>query len=424
MSEPTPHQLPEKAAQTTPENPWPLRTLSRKIDEYVERMSPLWVEGQLIEITRRPGARWVWMTLRDADADVSMRVMAPSGVVDKVQPELQQGARVVMQAKPRFYVKNGSLSLFCRHIRLVGVGELLARVERLRQQLQAEGVFDPGRKRALPFLPRRIGLVCGRASAAEKDVVENARRRWPGAQFVIHNTPVQGPQAVTGVIAALEELQRTPEVDVIVVARGGGSFEDLLPFSNEAMIRAVSACPVPVVSAIGHDVDRPLLDLVADVRASTPTDASKLVVPDEAEERRGIALGRERLRGALGHRLRTERQGLEATRARPVLADPTVMVTRPRQQLDEVRARARASLQRRLHAQTENVTATRGHLRALSPLGTLERGYSVVRTADGHVVTNRSEVEPDQILRVTVADGDFASRVLGAPEPDSQKETA
>ncbi|WP_462417064.1 exodeoxyribonuclease VII large subunit [Kytococcus sp. Marseille-QA3725] len=405
--------LPEKAAQTTAEQPWPLRTLSRKIDDYVDRMSPLWVEGQLVELSRRQGAKWVWMTLRDTDADLSMRVMAPTGVVDAVRPPLEQGARVVLQAKPRFYPKNGSLSLFCRAIRHVGVGELLARVERLKQQLGAEGVFDAGRKRPLPFLPRRVGLVCGRNSAAEKDVVENARRRWPGTEFVIQNVPVQGPQAVTAVIAALEELQRTPGVDVIVVARGGGSFEDLLPFSNEAMVRAVAACPVPTVSAIGHDVDNPLLDLVADVRASTPTDAAKLVVPDGAAERNGVTQGRDRLRRALLTRLTGERRGLTAVMERPVMADPTVMVTRPRTELLRAREAAERAVARRLASEEQRVTATRGHLRALSPLGTLERGYAVVRTSQGHVVTSREEIEADELLRVTVADGDFATRVVG-----------
>lgn len=412
MSQP-PQALPEKAAQTTPDQPWPLRTLSRKVDEYVDRMSPLWVEGQLVELSRRQGAKLVWMTLRDVDADLSMRVMAPVGVVGAVQPALQQGARVVMHAKPRFYPKNGSLSLFCKSIRHVGVGELLARVERLKQQLTAEGVFDAGRKRPLPFLPRRVGLVCGRNSAAEKDVVENARRRWPTVQFVIQNVPVQGPQAVTAVIAALEELQRTPQVDVVVIARGGGSFEDLLPFSNEAMVRAVAACPVPTVSAIGHDVDNPLLDLVADVRASTPTDAAKLVVPDAAHERQGVTQGRERLRRALTSRLQREQHRLEATRARPVLADPTTMVSRPRAELEAVGERGRAAVRRRLASEEQCITSTRGHLRALSPLGTLERGYSVLRTQDGRVVTSREEVEADQLLRVTVADGDFAARVVG-----------
>lgn len=412
MSQPS-TSLPQKAAQTTAEAPWPLRTLARKIDEYVDRMSALWVEGQLVEISRREGARWVWMTLRDTDADFSMRVMAPLGVVDGVQPPLQQGARVVLQAKPRFYTKNGSLSLSCRAIRHVGVGELLARVEQLKKQLAAEGVFDAGRKRALPFLPRRVGLVCGRNSAAEKDVVENARRRWPATEFVIQNVVVQGPGAVTAVIAAVEELQRTPQVDVIIISRGGGSFEDLLPFSNEAMIRAVAACPVPTVSAIGHDVDTPLLDLVADVRASTPTDAAKLVVPDAAAEERGITQGRERLRRALTGRLAAERQGLTAVRQRPVMADPTVMVTRPRAELERARQAGERAQSRRLTGEQQRVTATRGHLRALSPLGTLERGYSVLRTPDGHVVTSRDEVEADQLLRVTVADGDFATRVLG-----------
>ncbi|WP_048549863.1 exodeoxyribonuclease VII large subunit, partial [Nostocoides japonicum] len=295
MSQP----LPEKAADTTAEHPWPVRLLSVKIAEYVERMSVLWVEGQVVQLNRRPGAGTAYLTLRDPDVDMSLSVAVRVTALDAMAAPLDAGARVVVQAKPEFWTTRGSLILDARQIRPVGVGELLARIEYLRRTLAAEGLFDEARKKPLPFLPRVVGLVCGRASAAEKDVVENARRRWPGVRFEIRPVAVQGVGAVSEVVEALRDLDADPLVDVVVIARGGGSVEDLLPFSNEALLRAVAAARTPVVSAIGHDVDTPLLDHVADRRASTPTDAAKLVVPDAAAEHRTVATARERARRAV-----------------------------------------------------------------------------------------------------------------------------
>ncbi len=271
--------LPERAADTSAEQPWPVRLLSAKIGEYVDKMSTCWIEGQVVQLNRRPGAGTAYLTLRDTDVDMSFSVSVRTTTLDAMPP-LSPGARVVTQVKPVFWERSGSLQLDARQIRPVGVGDLLARLDQLGRTLAAEGLFDRDRKRALPFLPRRIGVVTGRAGAAENDVVENARRRWPAVVFEIRQVAVQGPTAVTEVMAALAELDRLAEVDVIVIARGGGSLEDLLPFSNEALLRAVAAATTPVVSAIGHDIDRPLLDLVADRRASTPTDAAALVVPD------------------------------------------------------------------------------------------------------------------------------------------------
>ncbi|MFL6166172.1 MAG: exodeoxyribonuclease VII large subunit, partial [Ornithinibacter sp.] len=288
--------LPERAAETTAERPWPVRLLSMKIGEYVEKMSTLWVEGQVVQLNRRPGARTAYLTLRDPDVDMSLSVSISVNALDAMPGPLTEGARVVLQAKPAFWSQRGSLMLDARQIRPVGVGELLARLEYLKRHLAQEGLFDRDRKRPLPFLPRRVGLVCGRASAAERDVVENARRRWPATRFEVRQVAVQGATAVAEVCAALAELDAHPEVDVIVVARGGGGVEDLLPFSNETLVRAVAAARTPVVSAIGHDVDTPLLDLVADHRASTPTDAAKAVVPDAAAEREGVTAARDRAR--------------------------------------------------------------------------------------------------------------------------------
>src|SRR6476660_8234704 len=347
--------LPERAGDTTAESPWPVRLLSMKIAEYVEKMSVLWVEGQVVQLTRRPGSRTAYLTLRDPDVDMSLSVAISTNALDAMPVPVAQGARVVLQAKPVFWTQRGSLMLDARQIRPVGVGELLARVEHLKRTLASEGLFDADRKRSLPFLPRVVGLVCGRASAAEKDVVENARRRWPTVRFEIREVAVQGPTAVQEVNAALAELDQHPQVDVIVVARGGGSVEDLLPFSNEAMVRAVAAARTPVVSAIGHDVDTPLLDYVADYRASTPTDAAKAVVPDVHAERTGIRHSRDRGRRALQARIASERRHLTALRSRPVMARPTAMIDARRQELDALTDRAHRRVLAAVHRAVDQI---------------------------------------------------------------------
>lgn len=407
--------LPEKAGDTTAEQPWPLRLLSLKIGEYVDRMSPVWVEGQLVQINRRPGAPTVFLTLRDTDAELSMSVTTHVNTLNAMGPAVQPGARVVMHAKPTFWARTGSLQLDARQIRAVGIGELLARVERLKQLLRSEGVFDASRKRPLPFVPTRVGLICGRNSAAERDVVENARRRWPATHFEIRQVAVQGVSTVEEVSAALAELDARPDVDVIVIARGGGSFEDLLPFSNETLIRAVSMARTPVVSAIGHDVDSPLLDFVADVRASTPTDAAKLIVPDLAEQLGSITRTRAAGARALRRRITGERQRIDMLRSRPVLARPQTMVETRREQIVRLEQRARIRLSHRLERCHDGITHLQGQLRALSPQQTLERGYAVVRQVDGTVITDVAEVEVEDLLRVTVARGDFAVRPVSTP---------
>lgn len=411
----TPPDLPERAADTTADQPWPVRLLSMRIAEYVEKMSVLWVEGQVVQLTRRPGSRTAYLTLRDPDVDMSLSVAIQTNALDAMPTPLTQGARVVLQAKPVFWTQRGSLMLDARQIRPVGVGELLARIEHLKRTLASEGLFDPDRKKPLPFLPRTVGLVCGRASAAEKDVVENARRRWPTVRFAIREVAVQGPTAVTEVNAALKELDDDPAVDVIVIARGGGSVEDLLAFSNESLLRAVAAARTPVVSAIGHDVDTPLLDHVADWRASTPTDAGKRVVPDAADERRGIQQSRVRARRALAGRIDGERRHLKAVRSRPVMADPTAIIRARREELEALRRRARHRVTAAVHRAADQVEHLRAQVRTLSPLSTLERGYAVVQHADGRIVMDQADLDIDELLRVRVARGDFAARVVGLP---------
>jgi len=381
-----------------------------KISDYVDKMSVLWVEGQVVQVSRRPGQATAYLTLRDVDVDMSLNVTVRTTTLDAMSAPLAEGARVVVQAKPTFWTKRGTLQLDARQVRPVGVGELLARLEHLKRVLASEGLFDRDRKRPLPFLPGKVGLICGRASAAEKDVVENARRRWPGVQFEIRAVSVQGPNTVPEVSAALHELDADRSVDVIVITRGGGSFEDLLPFSNEALVRAVAEAVTPVVSAIGHDVDTPLLDFVADVAASTPTDAAKLIVPDVAEERAAIEQTRLRVWRALTSRVHNERRVLASLRSRPVMADPRAMITVRRQELDALTERAGQRVRANLHRASDQIEHLRAQVRALSPLSTLERGYAVVQHADGRIVMDRLDVDPDELLRVRVARGDFGVR--------------
>lgn len=269
--------------ETSAEKPAPVRVISEAISEYINRLGTIWVEGELAQVNDRGSGTMLYMRLRDPSVDMYLQVVCPRAVFKAASP-LPDNARVVINSKVNFYTPTGSLSLNAKEIRQVGIGELLARLEHLKKLLTAEGLFAPERKKPLPFLPNKVGLICGRASAAEKDVVENARKRWPSVNFEIREVAVQGSAAVIEVSKALKELDADPDVDVIIITRGGGSFEDLLPFSDEGLVRLASSCTTPIVSAIGHEQDAPLLDLVADLRASTPTDAAKRVVPDMAEE--------------------------------------------------------------------------------------------------------------------------------------------
>ncbi|MDX5318364.1 MAG: exodeoxyribonuclease VII large subunit, partial [Actinomycetes bacterium] len=410
------------AAETTPENPWPLRLLNSKITEYVARMSPLWVEGQLVQINRRPGQPMAFMTLRDADVDMSISLVIQARDLAASTAQLTDGARVVVRAKPTFWPKRGTLQLQASEIRPVGLGELLARIEHLKRVLAAEGLFSADRKRPLPFLPRRVGLICGRESKAEHDVVVNARARWPRVRFEILEVAVQGAHAVAEVCDALATLDADPAIDVIVVARGGGSVEDLLPFSNEHLIRVAAACRTPIISAIGHETDTPLLDLVADQRASTPTDAAKLVVPDVAEERTALAQARVRMRTALTARVTREQTGLTALRSRPVLATPGTVVDRHEERLALARHELRRSFGWYLDRARGELDRLRTQCIALSPAATLERGYAVVRDRAGHVVRDAASVAVGDAVEILLASGRLEADITrtrpGRPAPD------
>jgi exodeoxyribonuclease VII large subunit len=387
------------------EQPIPVRTVARAIGDWVGRLGAVWIEGQVTQLTRRPGSATVFLTLRDPVAEVSLQVSCRREVVDGCVPPLVDGARVVVNARPRFYLGRGSLTLDATAIRPVGIGELLARLERVKAVLAAEGLFAADRKRRLPFLPRTVGVVCGRASAAERDVVDNARRRWPAVAFRVEPVVVQGPSAVSEVTAALQRLDADASVDVIVLTRGGGSVEDLLPFSDESLCRTVAACRTPVVSAIGHEQDSPIVDLVADVRASTPTDAGKLVVPDVGEQTALVAGLRDRARRVLVHRLDVERRQLDAVRARPVLADPQRDLDRRRGEVTALVDRAHRCASSAVAAALADLTHSRARVRALSPAATLDRGYAVVQDQRGDVIRDAAAVAAGDRLGVRLAAG-------------------
>lgn len=355
--------------------------VTEAVKEYIDRLGPIWIEGEISELNERSGTM-AFIRLRDLTEDMSLSIMCHKSVIAAIKP-VPANARVVVYAKPSWYVKNGSLSFSVREIRQVGVGELLARLEALKNALAMEGLFSADRKVPLPRLPHTIGLICGRNTDAEKDVVENAKRRWPNVQFEIREVTVQGANAVSEVSAALRELEALENVDVIIITRGGGSFEDLLPFSDESLVRLAASCETPIVSAIGHEKDSPLLDLVADYRASTPTDAAKKVVPDVNEELEAIALIRDRMYRRVSASLDFERSTI-----------------------DNLRQRLSRSLEMWVEAERRELSQIRARVRALSPQSTLDRGYSVVQTSDGSVVRDAQQITSGQRLRLRFASGE------------------
>ena len=387
------------------ENPFPVRAVAIRVASWIEKLGTVWVEGQLTEIRAR-GAT-VYMVLRDPAADMSMNVTCGADLVRAAPIALSEGAQVVVCGRAQFNTRRGSFSLRLSEIRAVGLGELLARIERLRGLLAAEGLFDARLKRPLPFLPNMIGLITGRGGAAEHDVTSVATQRWPAVRFAIRNTAVQGTGAVAQIVDALRELDADPAVDVIIIARGGGSVEDLLPFSDETLCREIAACRTPVVSAVGHEPDNPLCDLVADVRAATPTDAAKRVVPDGEAERRLVAELRLRAAQALRNWVGREQRALSSLRSRPVLADPIRLVTDRASDTDRARGDARRAIGQLVSAETERVTHLAAQLSTLGPAATLARGYAVVQRIDGTAAVLRSATEAPAgtALRIRLSDG-------------------
>ena len=422
----TPRQattLPVTAAETSPDSPWPLHLLSEKLKAHIDRAPAAWVEGQVIELNRR--ASMCYITLRDVDTEVSLSLSVYGSVMDRVSSPLERGSRVVARLKPDFWVKTGRLSMQTIDIRPVGIGDLLARIERLRQALAAEGLFAAVRKKQLPLLPHRIGLITGRDSDAMKDVMRNAALRWPAVEFEVREVAVQGVSSVAQVTAALAELDAHPHVDVIIIARGGGALEDLLPFSDESLVRAVAMASTPVVSAIGHEADRPLLDEVADLRASTPTDAAKRVVPDVTEELGRIGQARSALERSIRMLVHRESESLANLRSRPSLAKPEGMIDVREADVERLRSRALRCTSAAVEREADSVQHLRERVRSLSPQKTLDRGYAVVQKVDGHVVRSPADVRSGESLRIRVAGGQFGavSREVQTPEapaPENQ----
>ena len=397
--------------ETSSESPAPVRVVSEAIKDYVDRLGPIWIEGEISELNERSGMM-AFMRLRDTSVDMSISVMCHKSVIATVKP-LPDNARVVLYAKPSFYTKNGSISFSAREIRQVGVGELLARLEALKNLLASEGLFDSDRKVTLPLLPKVIGLICGRNTDAEKDVVENAKRRWPSVKFEIREVTVQGAAAASEVSDALRELEANKDVEVIIITRGGGSFEDLLPFSDEGLVRLAASCSTPIVSAIGHEKDAPLLDLVADYRASTPTDAAKRVVPDILEEIAMISAMRDRARRTLLNRINLEATQIANFKNRPVMKDPHVLITTRADIIAGLRDRSNRSFAHQLKLAKEELKQIKARVRALSPQATLDRGYSVVQLADGQIVTDPKKLKQGDLLRLRLAKGETQATATG-----------
>ena len=395
--------------ETSSEKPAPVRVVTEAIKEYLDRLGPIWIEGEISELNERSGGM-AFIRLRDTSADMSLSVMCYKTVLASVQP-LPANARVVIHAKASWYTKSGTLTMSAKEIRQVGVGELLARLEELKSALAKEGLFDADRKVALPRLPKKVGLICGRNTDAMKDVVENARRRWPAVEFEIREVAVQGSAAVVEVSQVLAELEAMADVDVIIITRGGGSFEDLLPFSDESLVRLAGSCLTPIVSAIGHEKDSPLLDLVADYRASTPTDAAKRVVPDIAQEIAEIELIRQRLLRKVTHLLDFEISTISHLTARPVMKDPMVIVSSRVDQISTARDRAARTMTALIDSEKRELKQVRAHLRSLSPQSTLDRGYSVATLEDGAIARDAAKIPAGANLRIRLAKGSLEATV-------------
>lgn len=384
------------------ENPWPVSQLSENLVNYIKRLGTVWIEGELTKPSIR--GTTFFGELRDLREDMAVSIHSFSAA--SFPKDIENGDRIAVLVKPDFWKKTGRISMQILELRKVGLGELLERIQRLREKLTAEGLTDPARKQAIPFLPNCVGLITGKDSDAEKDVLQNAKLRWPAVKFRVINTKVQGDDAAPQIIAAIQALDADPEVDVIIIARGGGAFGDLLVFSDEKVVRAAASAKTPIISAIGHEADRPVLDDVADIRASTPTDAAKKVVPDVAEERQKLdqMLGRAftRIANFVGGQLDL----LAQLRSRPALANPYTFIEVHEQEIAELVGDARGSIDLMLEREGNKIETLRKVAVSLSPQSTLDRGYSVVRDAEGHVFTDASKIKAGTKLKLRLAKGE------------------
>jgi len=405
-------------APATMDAPWPVSLLGTKLRDYIDRLGTVWVEGEITQWGASGGN--VYGKLKDLEVDATVGFTIWSSVRAKIPADLKQGDHVVALMKPNYWLKGGTLTMQVMSMKHVGIGDLLERLERLRSQFAAEGLFDASRKRPLPFLPQCIGLVTGKDSDAEKDVLRNAELRWPSVRFRVVHAAVQGDRTPADVVSALQTLDADPEVDVIIVARGGGDFQNLLGFSDERVVRAAAACTTPLVSAIGHEADRPLLDDVADLRASTPTDAAKRVVPDVAEEFSRVQQARMRLSSRVTTMLSHEIDRIATLRTRPALADPSWIVDSRADELTRTVARGAELIDRAVERAQREVGELRAHLRALSPQRTLDRGYAIVQRADpeadvpgGAVIRAAADAPAGTELLITLASGAIGAASTG-----------
>jgi len=400
---------------STVDAPWSVGILSSKIKGWIDRLGSVWVEGEITQWGVSGGN--VYGKLKDLEADATVGFTVWSSVKAKLPADLKQGDHVVALVKPNYWVKGGTLTMQVFEMRHVGLGDLLERLERLRQSLKAEGLFDLDRKHPLPFLPGCIGLVTGRDSDAEKDVLRNAQLRWPAVRFRVVHAAVQGDRAAAEVTTGIRELDADPEVDVIIVARGGGDFQNLLVFSDEGLVRAAAACATPLISAIGHEADRPLLDEVADLRASTPTDAAKRVVPDVAEELARVQQARARIAMRLTGYLSAEIDRLEHVRSRPALASSSWLVDSRAEELSRYVGRSRELVERVVERSLTRVGELSSNLRALSPQGTLDRGYAIAQLPSGEALRDAADAPAGTRLLLTLAAGSVRSIVDGGTPP-------
>ena len=394
---------------SSPEAPWSIQKLSELMGGYIERLGPVWVEAEITQWGQSAGN--IYGKLSDTEADAQVSITIWRRTQENIPEGLSQGDRVIAQIKPSWWVKGGTLSMNVLEMRHTGIGEILEKLEKLKAQLASEGLFDPERKKKLPFLPRLIGLVTGKDSDAEKDVLTNAKLRWPEVEFLVEHAAVQGDRCVPDIIAALEKLENNPDVDVIVVARGGGDFMNLLGFSDERLLRRAATLTKPLVSAIGHEADRPLLDEIADLRASTPTDAAKRVVPDVQAEKQLLEEARHRLEVKLSALIDYEIERLDAFRTRPALADPHTLIDRKSEELLQIVARGADISSLVLERYQAQLAQLSGSLRGLSPQNTLDRGYAIVRNSDGHVISRADQVSSGDFLRLRVSEGEIDTHV-------------
>ncbi len=392
----------------SPDSALKVHQVSKTIGDYVAKLGRVWVEGQIIK--SQVYGNLAYISFRDPDLDISIQVVAATSVIDSLQPPLEEGSRVVMHASVEWWSKKGDLKLRAHAIQNVGVGDLLVRIQMLRNALEAEGLFKPERKQKLPFLPRKVGLITGRDTDALKDVVVNARRRWPATQFEIKEIALQQQGTPLAAIKAMQELEAIEDVDVIVIARGGGSFEDLLPWSDEGLARAVAKCSKPVVSAIGHEADHPILDDVADVRASTPTDAARKIVPDLEDETAQVSRNASRLRDLRTRWFEEQNRHLAFAKQTLTAKSPKALVEIKQGEIKLIQQELRTIAQNHIKSLKAELQANSARLKALSPFNVLARGYAVATDQAGNVIRDGKTLSAGEVFNIRVEAGTFGAK--------------